>query len=297
MDRRCRRSERCVRRELLTHTSTAECACSCHGRGPHSACDDDGGCGHLHQDVTVTLGVLLEDPRAGFCPACTGRLTLAFDELPTLYAQLNLLHLPSLAVRYRSDTITGATATGSPVLVDQVADALARLIDHELETWAEVVADLAGVPWDSQLAQRSRDGHRVQQAATLLSYRVVQLLAAGVHEYRARSLTDDPNHGHDPATTYEEFGDWWCSYDGPAAAGRILDLHHKAVRATGGGPADHIPVPCGYCSSRTLRRDHHTGVVRCRTCGDTKTDDAYDAFLEAALAAYETVEVVAGAAA
>jgi ribosomal protein L37AE/L43A len=56
-------------------------------------------------------------------------------------------------------------------------------------------------------------------------------------------------------------------------------------------------VPCGYCSSRTLRRDHHTGVVRCRTCGDTKTDDAYDAFLEAALAAYETVEVVAGAAA
>ena len=139
------------------------------------------------------------------------------------------------------------------------------------------------------LAAASRLGHRIQTGCQLLGYRIAQWLALGPQEYEARSLAERPEHGHHPDTVSFDAGRWWVLRDGPAAALTILDLHRRAIRFTGGGPADWMPVPCGYCSSRTLHRDHHTGVVRCRTCGDTKTDDAYDAFVAAALAAHTSV--------
>lgn len=262
-DRRCRRGERCARRARVDTPTEPD--------GP-----------------VVFTGTLLADPRDGFCPGCTGRLELALSEFPRLYASLNLLHLPSLAVRYRPDDITGGGLLHSPTLLnDHVAD-LALAAAHELDTWAERVADLAGVDWDSQLAARSRDGHRVQVACQLLGYRVVQWLRAGEHEYRARSAHEDPTRGHDPNTITAWAGDHWCRLDGPAAAIRFLDLHRQAVRLTGGAPSDHVPVPCGYCGAMELRREHTACIVRCRACGSPQSDDAYEAVIAAALAAFGT---------
>jgi hypothetical protein len=258
-DRRCRRGERCTHRDRI----------------------DTG----TDNDEPQFEGALLEDPRDGFCPACTTKLELALTELPRLFVAVHLLHNPSLAVKYRTDDIVAGTDPASPVLVNDFADALTRLLDHELSTWAEVVADIADVPWDSQLAAASRSGHRLQQACDLLQYRVVQWLRAGEHEYPARSLTEDPTAGHDPDTTTRYGRDWWCHRDGPAAAILVLRLHHQALRVTGGAPSDWVPTPCGYCHQRKLYREHHTLDVVCRACGDRKSYGAHEAFLEAALEA------------
>jgi hypothetical protein len=261
-DRRCRRGERCLRSEK-----------------------------HTRADEEITLGAQL-DLADGLCPACTSRLAFALDDLPDQYVRLHLLHLPTMEIRYRLEDITGGEETGPPVLVSEHVDGLARKLDHELRTWAEIVADIAGVPWDSQEATASRPGFRVQQSCQLLGYRLTQWLAAGVQEYPARSTGEDPTRGHDPDTTTRYRGDWWCHRDGLAAACDVLSLYGQALYLASGGASasrsDHIPgVPCSYCSSTTgLRRDHFSGVVRCLHCDNTRSEAAHNEFVSAALAAY-----------
>lgn len=243
------------------------------------------GCAHLHGEAVEShtfLGRLM-DVADGLCPSCSGRLGLALDELPRLVAELSLASIPTMEVQYRTVDITSSAPLYPPIPIDEQADALIRLIDHEVTTWAELVADAAGLAWSSADAAASRWGHRIQASCQLLGYRRDQWLALPAHEYRARSLTVNPwsTAGEDDVTRYGD--DYWCSRDGVDAAVLVLDLHHRASRFTGGGAADHIPIPCGYCNNRTLRRDHESGVVRCRTCGDTKTDDGYDTFLLSAL--------------
>jgi hypothetical protein len=299
-DRRCRRGERCVRRDR--HTTTT-CGCRCHLGGAFPTCDQPTGCGDTHTEASETViyvGALLEEPAAGFCGGCVPKLELALSELPKLYVQLTLLHLPSMTVVYRLDDITGGEATGPPIPLNEYIEALTSKIEHEASTWAEVVADTAGVAWDSQVAGASRPGHRMQRACQLLGYRIAEWLRAGTHEYPARSVTADPLHGHDEDTTTRYGRDWWCHRDGPAAALDVLSLHAQAIRATGGAPADREPVPCRYCGERELRREHEACVVVCRSCGDRQSDDAYDEvrdqFFALALAMAADTDAVAAAA-
>jgi ribosomal protein S27E len=292
-DRRCRRGAGCVRREKRTTLVEAECPCSCHGGGQWAACDatsDDGGCGHLHTTTEeVTLhGKLLDDPATGWCPPCISRLELALDELPALAELLDQLHEPTLEIRYRTDDCGGGGNPHPAIPLNEHSDALTRLIDHELATNAELVADAAGVDWDSQAAAAQRPASRIFDASRLLRYRIVQWLALPEQEYEARSLTADPRDGHDLDALDFVFGRWWVRRDGPAAAGEVLKLHRQALHFTGGAASDWVPVPCGHCGDRALYRQHTACTVRCRACGDTKSDDGHDAFLDAALAAHTT---------
>jgi ribosomal protein L37E len=232
---------------------------------------------------TTRSGQLLDDPTAGYCPADTTRLVLALDRLDALVDLLRLLHLPSLETRYRTDDTSRGAGAAPPILINEHADALTRLLDHEVSTNAELVAAAAGVPWDTQAAAALAPSTRIRQGCQLLGYRVEQWLRLPDNEYEARSLGTDPTDGHDPDTLDYLFGRWWVRRDGPAAANAILRLYQAALGATGGTPSDWVPVPCRHCGRRTLHRQHATGVVRCSSCGDTRTDDAHDAFVAAAL--------------
>jgi hypothetical protein len=180
------------------------------------------------------------------------------------------------------------------VLLSEHVDGLARKLVHELRSWAEIVADLAGVPWDTQEADACRPGFQLQQACQLLGYRLVQWLAAGPHEYRARSAGVDPTHGHDPDTTTRFRDDWWCRRDGLTAAVDVLSLYAQALYLTSGAAfasrADHMPgIPCSCCGSvGTLRKDYYSGVVRCSRsdCNNERSVPAHNEFVSAALAAY-----------
>lgn len=291
LDRRCGRGPRCRRREQHTvHVPPAAvCPCSCHGGGQFARCDvaEDGGCGHLHPaDSVVQAGALLEDPGEVWCPSCVSGLALALDELPGLAVMLDQLHEPSLAQRYRDGGSTGVP--GSIVPLNEHADALLRLLDHELAANAELVADTAGVPWDSQRAAAQPPPARIQDAARLLGYRWDTWLQLPPNEYEARSLGADPRDGHDLDAIEHVFGRWWVRRDGPAAAAVILDLHRQAQWLTGGAASDWVPVPCSHCHDRALYRQHAACTVRCRSCGHTMSDGGYDAFLDAALAATAT---------
>ena len=290
-DRRCRRGRHCILRDRIpagTTTGWEDCTCACHLGGPYAVCEQDGGCGLDHaepREIHTVAGKLLDDPSAGFCYACQGRLGLALDELPALFARLALAHLPTMEITYDTEDLHPGGKLHPPIPLDEYADALARLIDHETRTAARMVADHAGVPWSSEAADGQRVGERVQQSCQLLAFRSVQWLTVGPREYRARSLTVDPQDGHGAHPVEQKAGDWWVTRDGPDQAMRVMDLWRKIKRVVGMEASDWVPTPCGYCSNRTLFRDHAICVVRCSTCGDTKTDDAHDAFVAAALAA------------
>lgn len=296
-DRRCRRGARCAHADRYTITTggAAACPCRCHaGGGIGAVCDLPTGCADTHTDTTEQerrRGALLEHAD-GLCPGDTSRLVVALANLPDEYARLHLLHLPSMAIEYRTDDITGGEALSAPIPMSEYVDGLARKLVYELRTWQEIVADIAGVPWDSQEADACRPGFQLQQACQLLGYRIEQWLTAGVHEYRARSVTDDPTHGHNPETTTRYGDDWWCHRDGLDAACDVLSLYGQVLHLTSGAASasrsDHIPgVPCSYCLSTTgLRRDHFSGVVRCRHCDNERTMAGHNEFVAAALKAH-----------
>lgn len=261
-DRCCRRDQRCAFRTVLL--------------------DEDG-------ERAGWQPALLDDPADALCRGDVARLTAALGELPELVARLHALHLPSLAVKYRDMDISGGGELHPPIPLDVHADALIRLIDHEVSFWANVVAVRVGLTatgdWNTDLAGALPQGQRIQEGAQLLAFRVDTWLREGPREYEARSLGARRWDGHDEDTTTRRGAEVWCQRDGATAAVHLLDLHAKAQRATAGDASDWLPTPCGHCGARTVFRRHLLGHVRCRSCGDTKSDKGYDEFLNAALAA------------
>lgn len=248
-------------------------------------------------DTTVRTGweAAPVEPGDGLCVADTHRLLHTLGDLPRLVARLHVAHLPAMAVRYRSLDFTDG-AERIPIPLNEHADALARLLDHELQTWADAVADAAGMveagEWRPELWDRMRVGVRITQACELLHYRHAQWLAHGPLEHRGRSLADLPSHGLDDLPGVVDRYDVWITRTGGQAAAVVLDLAERARRFTVPDGTDWIPVPCGGCGARKLHRHHTDRVVRCHRCGRESTDDQHDAFLAAALG--ETPDVTPG---
>lgn len=231
-------------------------------------------------------GAPLDDPTQGLCAADSGRLRYTLGQLPELVARLHVAHLPNLAVRYRAMDITDGEER-LPIPLNEHADALTRLLDHELRTWADAVADTAGLveagEWHPDLWDRMRVGVRVTQACELLHHRHTQWLAHGPIEYRARSLGAHRVDGLDEDAVTFNGRDAWITRTGGEAAAHLLGLANRARTLAVPDGTDWIPVPCRRCKARRLHRHHRRRLVVCHGCGDERTDDAHDEFLAAAL--------------
>lgn len=223
---RCRRGPRCPGRERL----------------------DDG----------TTLGALI--PAAdGLCPACERGVQAAIGELPRDYAALNQL----LAA---GSSAGGAHVSGTrelPIPIRVGVEAVQAAILHEVTSWAESVAEVLRITWDTQDLQRCRPGYRVQRGARLLEGAVSALLA----------LRDAVHIGWDTGRAAAE------ERDGITGALVLLDLHHQTRRVAGETRLVHrLPAPCPRCWYTALERVDGDDIIRCTNerCATQYTWPEYD---------------------
>lgn len=235
VENRCYRSERCAERERV---------------------------GNQWQGLSIVAS-------RGLCRACTGHVSYALAELPADYVQLSQ-HLDEGGDGGPSELVGGTREL--PMPINGRVEALQSAIDHDLQCWAEIIADRAFTTWDTQAARDCRPGLRIEQAADLLVERLSVLFAARDCLYLA--------WGSDGYTKRP------VSRDGIDGALDLLALHQRARRAVGDlGMTHHLPAPCPDCQRTALQRRDGTEEIRCSACSTTMTLDAYEEMCGMLLAA------------
>lgn len=200
------------------------------------------------------------NPSRGFCDTCTRHVSNAITELPTDYVELEL-------VIAKQSGGGGEPVSGSrerPIPISTHVEALQRLLPFETSTWAELVAGLIGVTWDSNAMDRhARPGWVLQRAVGILSNSLSAFLA----------LQPTPRRvwGHSGNLSYFE------DQSGLDGALTLLDLHHRARAATGQRKLVHrLPAPCPRCDTQALERANGEDVIDCRACARRYSRDEYE---------------------
>ncbi|MFC5992930.1 hypothetical protein ACFQE5_01745 [Pseudonocardia hispaniensis] len=303
-DHRCRRGARCVdRQKTIMHTTGWEnCGCTCHGRGPHHPCDEDGGCGYHHTppaDTVTWVGALIAT-EYGLCPGCVRAIGYDIAHLKGDVADLTMRIARDGAVS--GDKVAATREPPTPLRLG--LDALRAEIDHETQAWAEPVAEALGIDWPSgQQLRAMRLGPRVQRCVDLLTKTVDTLVALPAQEHPAWTKDGQPawaiQHESDPgpgAWQILERADRWphepiratTVRDGVDGALCLSQLHHRVYQRLGRTRLVHrLPARCPWCWQRTLVRDNGAAHVHCESdqCrGRTIDERHYDWLVQATLA-------------
>lgn len=192
----------------------------------------------------------------GLCDACTRHLRQAIADMPRNYLDLELA-LSGIRDGLRQN-VAGTRDPAVPIALG--IEAAQRELLHEAQCWAESVADVLHIDWDTQTARASRPGPVLEHAALLLenSLSVFLALRGVVHT----GWTD---------------GEWTTlDRDGLDGALVLLDLHHRIRALTGQRRlVHHLPAPCPRCEHPALRRDDGDDVIACAACGQHYTWDEY----------------------
>jgi hypothetical protein len=221
---RCRRANRCPERERLA-------------------------------DGTVLGGQI--PATDGLCPSCTRHTEQAITELPVDYTELDMLLGKTSAI---GGPLVGGTRE-LPVPIRLSIEAVQAAIVHEVWCWAESVAEVMRIGWDSYDTGHSRPGFRVQRATRLLGSATSVLL----------SLRNVVHIGWDtdrPAAVER---------DGITGALLLLDLHHQTRQVAGRTRLVHrLPAPCPRCWFSALERPNGDDIITCTNCARRYTWDEYD---------------------
>lgn len=221
---RCRRGSRCPDRQRL----------------------DDG----------QVLGALIPAEH-GLCPVCTTTAANAIAELPVDYTELDML-------LGRTNTAGGPMVSGTrelPIPIRTGIEAVQAAIVHEAVCWAESVAEVLRIQWDTYGAGHSRPGFRVQRATRLLSRSVTVLLA----------LRGVVHIGWDDGRRDV------LERDGVTGTLTLLELHHQTRRVAGRGRLVHrLPAPCPRCQCTALERPDGDDVITCMSCERRYSWDEYN---------------------
>lgn len=193
----------------------------------------------------------------GLCPACQRHVIDAVTELPTDYVELDM----ELG---KGGTAGGPLVSGTrelPVPIRLNIEAMQAEIVHEAVCWAESVAEVLRVTWDTQDTAHTLAGAQLQRATDLLVASLPVLLA--LHD--VIHLGWD-TYGHPAAT----------ERDGLAGAIVLLDLHWRA-RATLGRTrwVERLRTACDECGRTALEHPDGTDMVTCAACKSWWTWDEY----------------------
>lgn len=188
------------------------------------------------------------------CDCCAERLRRALDTLPQTYVELETILDRAALLR---EKVAGTADPAAPLRLE-ILDLQAAL-DHELSVWAEPVAEVLGVSWDTQVMAAHRPGPRLQRAARLLALNVVLLLRLGPVEQ----------------LVWTPAGSLASVRTGVEGALALLDLHGRARLCVTGGTGDaKLPVPCPSCEGVLVRRNG-AGRVECQSCPRTWQEPEY----------------------
>jgi len=197
----------------------------------------------------------------GLCLTCTRIVTDGITELPADYVAL-----------------TGALQRGSSGMVELVSSSpeqpcpiridVAALRDEIVRvatTWAEPVADLLRIEWDTQaVASHTRPAVALDRASRILVGALPALL-------NLRAVL---------VQTWSDSGEYWqCEpADGLDGALELLRLHEVTRAALGRNRLVHqLPAPCPDvdCGEMRLVRENGASQVDCEACGRVWTEDDY----------------------
>jgi hypothetical protein len=260
-----------------------ECECSCYGHDAE-VCDVENGCGSQPEVCPIHAahrcarlrncgekvpyrddqGKVLAwlpariTPVRGLCEWCTrgvghtlGHLVTDVVELTTLIGHGN----------GATDDDHVSSSRELPVPIRLGVEALRAEIDAELQAWAEPVAEVLGIEWDTAAMARTRLAVRAQRAANLLAVSVSTLLALPDQEHPAWER-GEPRWDRDL-----DMQDTVVR-DGVTGALALVDLHRRAYVTAGRTKLVHrLPTPCPWCDQRTLVRHNGASQVECETWG------------------------------
>ena len=208
-----------------------------------------------HDDGTV-LGAHI-NAADGLCPACTRHVERGILELPRDYVDLDRL-------LGASSSIGGQMVSGTPELkipIQVGVEAVMADIVHEVTSWAESVAEVMRITWDTQQVRRCRSGYRVQRGADLLARSVSVLLAL---RDVAHICWDAGRRGV-------------VERDGITGALALLELHHRTRTVAGRTRLVHrLPAPCPRCWYTALERPNGDDIISCVNCDRRYTQDEYN---------------------
>jgi hypothetical protein len=276
---RCARNGRCADREKVNVIPKVCDECECHSHGLDHPCSVEGGCGHLHKERIETLGARIAAPE-GLCAVCAGRVEQDIAHLPGDVAELTVLLAATGSGGGNGGKVRSTPTPPVPIRVG--IEAVRAEIDHELQCWAEPVAEALGIDWDTNAQQHSRLGVRVQKAARLLASAVPTLLALPAQEHMAWDDGEpvwDDDGWHDTVTR-----------DGISGALHLMELHRRVFSVAGRTRLVHrLTGPCPWCSQRTLTRENGADVVRCESdqCRGRAVPERYYDWLAAVVTAEE----------
>lgn len=266
------------------------CPCRCHD-GLYAACDIDGGCGSVgcdygagsrpqdrrcargehcalrrperDEDGTPTGAWLAAqiDTERGLCAGCVDLVQDALNHLTLDYVELTTLlgHSDNGALEVK---VGGSSDLQVPVRLGVAA--LCAEIDDELQNWAEPVAEILGVGWDTWAMGNSRPGPRVERAVNLLKTAVDTLLGLGDQEHPAW-------RDGEPTWAPEFLPDLvqdTVIRDGVAGAVALLNLHRRAFATALRTECVQRfnPQRCTRCGLPALVRRNGEDCVVCQNC-------------------------------
>lgn len=194
----------------------------------------------------------------GLCPACHRHVESALlRELVTDYVELDM------ALGHTGNA-GGPLVSGTrelPVPIQLVVEATQAKMVDTATCWAESVAEVLRVGWDTQEIGRTRPGVRLQRATHLLADSLPVLLA--LRDVTHLVWTDDGQ-----LTAVDRDG-----LDGAIA---LLDLHRRARSVLGcTRHVNRLRTPCPACKRQALKHADGNDIVTCAACGEWWTWDEY----------------------
>jgi len=198
---------------------------------------------------------------AGLCLTCTRIVTDAITELPADYVALTgaLERGSSRMV----ELVSASPEQPCPIRIDVAAlrDEIVRIAT----TWAEPVADLLGIRWDTQaVASHTRPAVALDRACRILAASIPALLNLRGVEVQ----------------TWADNGWYWqfAPTDGIDGALELLRLHEVTRAALGRTRLVHqLPAPCPNidCGEMRLVRENGSAQVDCEACGRVYPEEDY----------------------
>jgi hypothetical protein len=265
---RCARNARCSNRVRVEHSP--DCPCSCHGQSALDAqCDIEGGCGSVQTDVVFEGGPIIN--QAGLCEGCIRSVIRALEELPLDYTELHFL-LASGESGITSDVVMGSSDLKVPIRVS--IEALQASMVHEVQAWAEPLAEKLYISWDTSVIRLARPGWILQKATNLLANSMTMFLLLPEQEYRYAMDAQ------------------WVTRDGIGGALELLRMHDLVRFAAGKTKLIHeLPTPCPRCDRKTMVRHNGTDHVTCETCALRWPEAQYKRLCLVMSGDYEDVEL------
>lgn len=190
----------------------------------------------------------------GLCLTCTRVVTDAITELPADYVSLS-----GALERGASGMVELVSASPDPpcpIRIDVAA--LRDEIVRVATTWAEPVADLLRIRWDTQaVASHTRPAVALDRATRILAGALPALL--NLRAVLVQTWADNGRYwSHEPA-------------DGIDGALELLRLHDVTRAALGRTTLVHqlgVPCPSVKCGANALVRHNGADDVLCEACGD-----------------------------